>query len=351
MPPSKGGISVSSSRLCDRLSDLGYDVDTYNLQVKVPASLHGVWQILNMLFLPVYVVFNKKYDIIHLHISCYWRRVILKIVRRLFKGAKTVVTIHGDVANFINYPLSHKILDSGDGIICVRPGNIDLLPEHLRVRARHIPAFIMPSKSEISRMSVPEDVGRFFDEAEKNGMPVIVFNGAVVLSQPFYDLYGFEDFTDAMLKLGEQQIKACALIIVNDMVIDSAKAKFLDGIERRLSGHPEIKFVKNSNFSLLPIFSRPSCIYVRPTKTDGDSLSLRESLAFGVPTIASDIAPRPEGTILYDLSKGSDELCRVLKTTVRNMETGSRTSSDGSAKDYFQEVVDVYESLLKNIQN
>ena len=40
-------------------------------------------------------------------------------------------------------------------------------------------------------------------------------------------------------------------------------------------------------------------IFVRPTNTDGDSVSLREALHYGMPTVASDAVPRPEGTILF----------------------------------------------------
>ena len=38
---------------------------------------------------------------------------------------------------------------------------------------------------------------------------------------------------------------------------------------------------------------------IRATATDGDSLSVRESLSLGIPTIATDCVDRPEGTILF----------------------------------------------------
>ncbi|MDC4227939.1 MAG: glycosyltransferase [Candidatus Manganitrophus sp.] len=39
-----------------------------------------------------------------------------------------------------------------------------------------------------------------------------------------------------------------------------------------------------------------SDLFVRPTLFDGDAISVREALALGVPTVASDVGFRPHGT-------------------------------------------------------
>ena len=40
-------------------------------------------------------------------------------------------------------------------------------------------------------------------------------------------------------------------------------------------------------------------VLVRPTLTDGDALSVREALALGRRVVASDVAPRPRGVVLF----------------------------------------------------
>jgi glycosyltransferase involved in cell wall biosynthesis len=40
-------------------------------------------------------------------------------------------------------------------------------------------------------------------------------------------------------------------------------------------------------------------LFVRPTITDGDSVSVRECLHLGVPVVASDAVPRPGGCLLF----------------------------------------------------
>jgi glycogen(starch) synthase len=42
-----------------------------------------------------------------------------------------------------------------------------------------------------------------------------------------------------------------------------------------------------------------SDVFVRPTFMDGDSISVREALALGVPVVASDVGTRPDGTLLF----------------------------------------------------
>ena len=48
----------------------------------------------------------------------------------------------------------------------------------------------------------------------------------------------------------------------------------------------------------LSLISRSS-VFVRPTFRDGDSISVREAMALGVPVVASDVGTRPEGVRLF----------------------------------------------------
>jgi glycogen synthase len=43
-----------------------------------------------------------------------------------------------------------------------------------------------------------------------------------------------------------------------------------------------------------------SSVFVRPTFQDGDSISVREAVALGVPVVASNVGARPEGVLLFE---------------------------------------------------
>jgi glycogen(starch) synthase len=51
--------------------------------------------------------------------------------------------------------------------------------------------------------------------------------------------------------------------------------------------------------------------FIRPTTHDGDSISVREALALGVPCVASDVCARPEGTYLFRAGHAPDLALRV----------------------------------------
>ena len=54
-----------------------------------------------------------------------------------------------------------------------------------------------------------------------------------------------------------------------------------------------------------------SDVFVRPTLADGDSISVREALALGVPVVASDIGTRPPGAILFQPGDVEEMLFKV----------------------------------------
>jgi glycosyltransferase involved in cell wall biosynthesis len=43
-----------------------------------------------------------------------------------------------------------------------------------------------------------------------------------------------------------------------------------------------------------------SAVFARPTLRDGDSISVREAVALGIPVVASNVGTRPEGVLLFE---------------------------------------------------
>jgi glycogen synthase len=72
----------------------------------------------------------------------------------------------------------------------------------------------------------------------------------------------------------------------------------------------------------LALMSRSS-VFVRPTFRDGDSISVREALALGVPVVASKVGARPDGTSLFEPGD-VDGLIEAVIRVFQSPEFGSR---------------------------
>jgi glycosyltransferase involved in cell wall biosynthesis len=61
-------------------------------------------------------------------------------------------------------------------------------------------------------------------------------------------------------------------------------------------------------------------IFLRPTLFDGDSISVREALAMGIPVVASNVGLRPEGVILFPVGDLDGLVETLLMTLSRNRQ-------------------------------
>jgi hypothetical protein len=81
-------------------------------------------------------------------------------------------------------------------------------------------------------------------------------------------------------------------------------------------------------------------VFVRPTATDGDSLALKEAAWFGRKLIATDVVPRPKGTLLFRYGD-AEGLARQIRTALVEPSAGlCEPGVDGG-----QIILDMYRRL------
>lgn len=317
MPPLVGGVSVSSWRLFLRLKADGYDVSYYNLKFANSRYNYPFFLILRMLWIPFYICMHRRYDVVHCHVSGVLRKFYLSLMRPLYKGAKLIYTLHGDVENLIENTFCIWALNRADRIICVQEGDSRKLPLKVVKKAIDIPAFIMPVLDEAP--DIPLGVREFI---AKDNKPLILFNGALVFSERYSDLYGFGDALDAYFLLKKRGFSIKLLMVVNGGCSSEIQCDFLKNLKCKVRGEKDVLII-DGGFSFWPLFSQGT-LYLRPTKTDGDSLSVRESLALGCPVVASDSAIRPDAVHVFSLGNIEDlseKIIQILRSPYR--EAGS----------------------------
>ena len=307
MPPLIGGVSVSSKRLYDNLKNDGYDVDVYNVKFKNTIFNRPIFIFLKFLIIPIYIIAHKRYDIIHCHVAGDIRKFYIALFKPFFKKAKLFYTIHGDIKTLLNKTLFLLAMNKADRIICVQNGDSLKLPEKIRHNAVDIPAFIIPNN--IKNISVPKYILTFL--SEKN-IPKIIMNGSIVTSENMYDLYGFEDTVSLFFRLKEMNINTRLVMIVNGLKRNIEQENLLKKISEQIVNENNILLVTDEIFELMPLFQYCD-ICLRPTKTDGDSLTIREALSMGCKVIASDVSARPEGTITYHFGDPDNLLEKVIE--------------------------------------
>jgi glycosyltransferase involved in cell wall biosynthesis len=86
---------------------------------------------------------------------------------------------------------------------------------------------------------------------------------------------------------------------------------------------------------------------MRPSRTDGDAVSIREALAMDVPVIASDVVGRPIGTVTFptaDVRALTAELQGLLERRAWIRAPAASRERQGDSDRPFERLVAIYRS-------
>jgi len=294
IPPPIGGVSIHLERFIhfSKQYKNKLNINVYDIKRQTLFTNHGEKKgFLNLLN------FFWNSHIIHIHISNNFK-IIIALIAQLFRK-KVIYTHHNSRVNnkllftLINY-LSNIVILVNDKEIDIKNLN--------KKKIRHIPAFIPPYKFNK------------LDEHIKN----TIINAEFIISTNCFqhkllnnqDLYGFDLIIEAYAQLIQKnKLKKSILLLVDP----SDTMGIL--IQTFFNKYPCLN-EKNILFIRRPIdftsLIKQSHLTIRATRSDGDSLSVRESLYLKVPIIASDITYRPEGTILFKNNNEKDLEEKIL---------------------------------------
>jgi glycosyltransferase involved in cell wall biosynthesis len=97
----------------------------------------------------------------------------------------------------------------------------------------------------------------------------------------------------------------------------------------------------------LSVMNRLS-VFLRPTYFDGDSVSVREALALGIPVVASETGMRPDGVRLFKVGDCED-LCRQLELVLNQLQPRRLADQTGNLADgSAPQILGLYRQLLRN---
>ena len=195
-----------------------------------------------------------------------------------------------------------------------------------------VPAFIPPGAEE---ESLPAELAKWLSRQVEAGRKIISMNASNTSRINGVDLYGLDLIVDA-LNNPRLRAKYAAVVCVSQAGPDPA---YLADLRSRVqeAGLSERLLFYTDHVPFAAVLKK-SDVFVRPTITDGDAVSIREALWYGVPAVASDAVPRPPGTYVFP-SRNLSGLIEAIHT--------SQTESHGvrNAHDFSGDIIQIYASL------
>jgi glycosyltransferase involved in cell wall biosynthesis len=166
---------------------------------------------------------------------------------------------------------------------------------------RVLPAFVEPEPSELSSQVLDDRLAQF---VLQRGPTLLVSCSQIAASEGDADPYGLDLAVDAFCELASDRADLQMAMFVGRAPKNRAERDYLGRLTRRIeaSGISD-RFLMCIEVPLVPAFKAKEVIYLRPTRTDGDAVSVREALSMGVPVIASDVVVRPPGTALVPVNE------------------------------------------------
>lgn len=305
IPNRPGGVGIHVRRLMDYLDvhQIPYDFVNYET-----ASLIN----------QIKAIIKSK--VVHLHIS---NPIALFAITSFccLLGKKAVVTLHGNYGRFSpfkNY-LVRQTLRMASVPIVINQLSYDQC-KCLNKNIKYIPAFIPPQKEERLQSEIVE----LIDKVKKSGKRIVSTNAFdVAYDKEGNEIYGIEFLTSFFKESNDYAL------VVSDASGNYSK-KYSENIKNVYFigyPHPYYELLKRVD------------IFVRNTSTDGDSLSVKESLSLGLPTLCSDAVDRPDGVIVFNYSeKKSFEEALKQATSLQPIKM-----DDAAAK-----IVNIYNEIINN---
>lgn len=339
-PPPYGGISIYIKRMKEYL-------DSVNIKNQVWNTGRSEKQVKNVIYvnlktLPARYFFKNNIDLIHYNIcgtkSKYYIGMFNKL---LFNKRKKIISLHGDSREMFaaGNTLLAAALNSFEAVICVREGDREILLENgVTAGIYEIPAFIPPGREPGNHL-LPEYLNSFL----KNHRFIISANGSSLIFRNGEDLYG----TDMLVMLAARLLKLYPNKGIGFVfgLSDIGDIPYYEKLKRIIADNrieKDFIFV-NEKIEFHPIISKSS-LFIRPTNTDGYSISLAEAIHYKVPSIASDSVKRPKDVTLFK-TRDMDDLYMKTISVMEHYDFYRSLANNAVIEDNAGKIINVYREV------
>jgi glycosyltransferase involved in cell wall biosynthesis len=158
------------------------------------------------------------------------------------------------------------------------------------------------------------------------------------------DVYGFDLSIELIRRLKEDYPRIGLVVLLPIIGDEQAYFESLERLVAREQSTGHVLFHTEPLPDAAPLWAKSS-LFLRPTTTDGDAVSVREALALRVPVIASDCSPRPAGTLTFP-TRSIDGFTRQVRLVLADREHYARQLEHIHIEDNFASILGIYRELL-----
>lgn len=297
LPPPYGGVSVHIRRVADKLIDQQNSISFFSIERPYKNKLFFLYQIKLLFWLifkrPEIIYYHGTYtkhcwaELLIIHLFSYLKKIQVIVVdhdcrhlynrTRLFKWFYKKITVYAQI-----------ILIGDRTFESYQKNSIPL--HNFSVENAFLPP--VSSMASIIEETYPSSLFTFI----KQFTPIILVNASHMMMINNKDVYGLELSLDMLAGIKNTYPDAGLIVAIADMG-NKEYASYLYTKMKKLDIAEQVYILQNQK-ELWPLFKRVD-LFVRPTITDGASISLQEADYFKVTTVASDICIRPKNCILF----------------------------------------------------
>ncbi len=318
MPTKNGGVDRHVENLAIFLVQKNQEVVVYNRKSYLPEKI-GNWKGVKLIHLPyinnknlaaithgflaTFDAIFRKVDVIHYH--GIGPSLLAWIPRLLSPKTKIVSTLHSfDYGNDKWGSFAKLMLKLGEKTMCKYAHEVivltDLMHDYLMQRHGR-ESYVIPNGAYVEKTE-NDDLLKSFG-LEKNKYIITVSR--------LIRLKGLQYLIEAFNKLENKNIK---LAIVGD-------GEYMKTLEKLAENNPNIVFTDNQTGKELRQLYSNAKLFVQSSEMEGLSISLLEAMAYGLPSLVSDINANKEAaqdTAFYFKTKNVGDLENKLKEVLQN---------------------------------
>jgi glycosyltransferase involved in cell wall biosynthesis len=316
-PPPMGGVSSHLARLAPLLIRQGFSVAVLNHYGRRPEVPYVVGALRRNPLRYFLAVRKRRSRLVHYHYSSRSSLVATALALKLSPHRVRIVTVHSpSIARDLQRRPRGLVrwgLATFDHVIAVTPQVADILSRSLPAHEISIIPAHVPSGDP---QPLPPELESF--------------------------LSGGPTFVAAAWRLRFTRNPSARLLLLVGERPGRSGRRYLDWIRGLLDEHGLTgRYLVMHGVDLASLFARDVTL-VRPTRSDGDAVSIREALVAGTRVIASDAAVRPAGVQV--VPTGDAEALAVAMEQPSSV--GTRTQAEGDSS-HAASLIDLYSRSLQ----